>query len=339
MRPGFVQSADVNGDGKADLVIGNETSNNIAVLLGNGDGTFQPAITYSVGNTFPSAHFIADFNDDGKPDIAVPNALVGTNGGTISMLINKGDGTFLPATTIATNISPLSIAAGDFNGDGNQDLWLGGNGSSTVMFGNGNGTFNTPVLLSTGGSALAVALGDFNGDGLLDLAGVAVALTPKTNSIGILLNKGQNTFASPVLYPVVSQPGDVETADLNHDGKLDLIVSNPTSNLVSILLGKGDGTFLSPTTVNAGTSPATATMADLDGTGHLDLVISDLGANQLTIQQGNGDGTFGGVTTIPTGNAPASIAVADFNGDGKLDLAVIIINDNTVAIFLNATLH
>ena len=138
---------DFNGDGKVDLAVTNATDNKVSILLGNGDGTFQPQATYDVGGQ-PGPIAVGDFNGDGKLDLAVGNL----TGQTISVLIGNGDGTFQPQVTYSTSgVMPISIAVGDFNGDGKLDIVIADYPYSTVqiMIGNGDGTFQ-PGLASTG---------------------------------------------------------------------------------------------------------------------------------------------------------------------------------------------
>lgn len=337
-NPNCVAAADFNGDGILDLAVSNKSNDTVAILLGNGDGTFQGAVTYSVGNgPFPTWVVAADFNNDGKPDLAVVNDREGASGGTVAILLNNGDGTFGAATLTNTGISPVSVAASDLNGDGNQDLWIGGEGTSAVMLGNGDGSFQVPTVYQTdpnAGGPSSVAVGDFNGDGFTDVAGA----NSSTNTIGLLLNNGSGIFRDLTTYPTGNGPDGLAAADLNHDGKLDLVAADFQSNAISVLLGNGDGTFQPQLSLTAGAGPNSVVAGDLDGTGHLDLVVSDFNGDGVSVTLGNGDGTFGKYYDFPSSpNAmpgPSSVAVGDFNGDGRLDLAVVNYNDSTVAILL-----
>jgi hypothetical protein len=351
VAPTNVQTADFNGDGKLDLVIANRTSNNIAVLFGNGDGTFQAPVSYVLNSgTFPSAVTVADVNNDGKADIEVANALVGTSGGTLTVFLNQGNGTFLSPSNVNTNISPLSMVSGDLNKDGNQDLWIGGNGNSAVLLGKGDGTFETPAVFqvgANGGGAFGVAIGDFNRDGLPDLVATSIGPALTNGFVGVPSNQGNGVFnVGPVYlgptYTVGRVPFGVVVGDFNHDGNLDLAVTNSATGFsvtISVLLGNGDGTLQPQMTLNAGNSPGPIVSADFLGNGQLGLAFGTRDAalgvgNAVRIYIGNGDGTFSPATTIATGTSPAWLAVGDFNADGAPDIAVVDSVANVVTVAL-----
>ncbi len=189
-------AADFNGDGKLDLAV--TEGNNVAVLLGNGDGTFQPEVTYPVGST-PASIAVGDFNGDGCPDLAVANLNGTANGESISVLLNKcdGSGQFVVSSFAVATTYPRFIAVGDFNGDGNLDLAVADfNGTVWVALGNGDGTFKPPVSYTVGSaySEYSVAVGYFNADGNLDLA------VTTGNGVDVLLGNGDGTFKPTVNY-------------------------------------------------------------------------------------------------------------------------------------------
>jgi len=289
--------------------------------------TFQPAVTYPVG-TAPKAVAVGDFNGDGVIDVAVANAGNPATGddGNVSILLGNGDGTFQPATSVVAGKNPLSIAVGDFNQDSRLDVVVANNGSNTVsvMLGNGDGTFRTHVDYATGSGPNSVTVGDFNGDRMSDLA---VAAHP-ANVVSVLVGNGDGTFQGHVDYATgaanpFGDPNTIVIADLNIDGKPDIIASHAGG--FSILLGNGDGTFQTaiPKFVAFDTLPAF--VADFNQDGKPDVLTGfhrtgppgDFGVIFLP---GNGDGTFQPSVDVVPGFA---IAVADFNGDLKLDLVAV----------------
>jgi hypothetical protein len=253
LRPASVTVGDFNGDGKPDLAVANSGSgaNSVSVLLGNGDGTFQPAQTLAVGLA-PTFVGVGDFNLDGKPDLVTANA----HGNNISVLLGNGDGTFQPAQNIATGIAPVSVAIGDLNGDGKPDLAVANFGSSTisVLLGNGDGTFQAAQNFAVAGSQPnAVTLADINGDGKLDLA-VAnqddfSSSTPFTGNVNVLLGNGDGSFQAAQKFPGGGGVVDVAAGDFNLDGKPDLAAVDIGGNRITVLLNQ----FATTTTLSGPT--------------------------------------------------------------------------------------
>jgi hypothetical protein len=289
----------------------------------------QSNITLGSG---PYAIVTADFNGDGKLDLAVSepcgNDPTCTNyNGSVAIFLGNGDGTFTAAPSPAVNQYPGGLAVGDFNGDGKPDLAvLNYTGSSvTILLGNGHGEFTAaPSSPAVGGNPTAIAAGDLNGDGKLDL----VVCNFEDGNVSILLGNGEGGFTAAASSTVGSQPLKVFLGDLNGDGKLDLVVGTSFAPYVNILLGNGDGTFTEAPTPSAPAPPLG--LADVNRDGKLDLVFAY--GNPVPVQSsisvllGNGNGTFSAGPTSPQLDVLSQFGgvLADFNGDGKLDLAAEI---------------
>ena len=326
--PASVAIGDVDGDGNADLAVANHVSNNVSVLLNNGNGTFAAAVSYATGSG-PASVAIGDVNGDGKADLAVAN--IGSR--TVSVLLNNGSGTFAAAVSYATGVLPVSVAIGDVDGDGKADLAVVNSLSNTVsvLLNNGNGTFAAAVNYATGYSPFSVAIDDVNGDGKADLA-VAIY---SSNNVSVLLNQGNGTFAAPVNYATGSGPRSVAIGDVDGDGKADLAVAIRFSNTVAVLLNKGSGTFAAPINYATGIRPSSVVIGDVNGDGKADLAVANEDSNNVSVLLNNGNGTFAAAVNYATGSGPASVAIGDVNGDGTGDLAVANSSSNTVSVLLN----
>ena len=331
-----VAVGDFNGDGVPDLVVANEGSNNVAVLLGNGDGTFRAAQFFPVGIN-PVWVVVGGFNGSRVQDLAVPNI----NANNISVLLGNGDGTFPAGRTFAVGSLPTSVTVGDFNGDGKLDLAAANwnSGDVSVLLGNGDGTFQPARTFPSGTNPISPAVGDFNRDGLPDLA----VANYGNNNISVLLGNGDGTFRPAVYFPAGTLPSFVAVGQFNADGILDLAVTNAWSNDVSVLLGNGDGTFQAPRSFAVGSSPLSAAVADINGDGRLDLAVANYGnpsvgdLGNVVVLLGNGDGTFQPALPFTVGTNPESVVVGDFNRDGKLDLAVANFHSNSVSVLINTS--
>jgi hypothetical protein len=193
------------------------------------------------------------------------------------------------------------------------------------------GQFLEAPQYPTGTNPQSVAVGDFNGDGNLDLA----IANSTSNTVSVLLGKGDGTFSPKVDYATGNTPQGVAVGDFNGDGHLDLAVTSSASNTISVFLGNGDGTFKAKVDYATGRQPQGVATGDFNGDGHLDLVVTNAFDGKVGVLLGKGDGTFNAEVTYITGFNPYAVVVGDFNGDGILDLAVANNNNNNVvSVFL-----
>src|SRR6266852_6134151 len=212
----------------------------------------------------------------------------------------------------SAGVNPVSVAAGDFNGDGRIDLAVAnrncpnnicGTASVSILMGKPDGTFEPPADYLLGGTSidLAVITADFNGDGKLDLA------VASGGGVTIFLGKGDGTFQLFSQFSTGNDASSVTSGDFNGDGKLDLAVANSTDSTVSVLLGNGDGTFQGPVNYTTGFITSGVTTADFNADGKLDLAVVNRQSNTVSILFGNGDGTFRAHVDYATGNFPQSV--------------------------------
>lgn len=339
-EPAGMATADLNGDGKPDLVVANFAGQNIAVLLNNGDGTFKPPVFYTTPqlNT-PYAVVIADFNGDGKLDIVSGGE--GGAGGQVTVFLGNGDGTFQAGVVyFVGNNGSAWVAAADMNGDGILDLVVPGDSGTgngdevvSVLLGVGDGTFQAPItttLTYGAGSYDTLAAADFNKDGKTDIALLA------NGRLLLLLGNGNGTFQSPVDLQVQSNHM-VIAADMNNDGNLDLITVSDSG--VYVLLGNGNGTFQTAVSNTVSGGPLAIALSDLNGDGKLDVVVGGDSPSALQVLFGNGTATLGSPILYATGSGPAfagAIVTADFNGDGYPDVVASNAGDADVSVLFGS---
>lgn len=323
--PSALRMADLNGDGKLDLITTEDFGNRVTIILGNGAGTFSDPASYSTG-FFPVASAAGDFDMDGKTDLAVINS-----DETLSILTGLGAGRLLaPLAFDQADKFLRATALADLNGDGRQDavVALGNQGGVLVAYGNGAGAFGSPKTYQAGRDNSDVAIADFNKDNRPDIV-VAGGNLQSAGGVYLLLATASGDFTlDPRNLTAGQTPSTVVAADLNADGNPDLVIGNFGSNNVSILIGDGHGNFATAINISVGMSPSAIVPGDFNKDGKLDLVVANYGASTLSMMQGNGAGGFN-VSSLIVGKAPVSLTVADFNRDGNLDLAVIHRDEST----------
>ena len=318
----FLAVADVNHDGKPDLIFGAapvvlygpQQPAQIGVMLGNGDGTFQPAIVTSLPTNTSGMHMTGatgDFNGDGALDLII----AGTQGSGIYVLLGNNTGSFT-AATVSQQVYASSVFVGDFNGDSREDFLVSTGAGVAVFLGNGDGTFQPPVasVLVYGSGSLLLA--DMDGDGHPDLLALGA-----TSGLSIYHGNPDGSFNSNPSGGT-SDSGTIEqlvgVADFNGDGILDVVGAG--SNGVIMLLGKGNLAYALPAPYAAGPSPPSVAMGDFNLDGHEDFAVCAPGGIALLF--GNADGSLQSAPTFDLGTGAGEAVVADFNGDGKTDIAV-----------------
>ena len=369
-------ATDLNNDGKLDLAVAVERfstpKDGLAVLLGNGDGTFQSAVTSLRGDTTDVA--AADFNGDGKMDLALTLLFTGT----VEVVLGNGDGTFQPATIYSAGGSSETVTAADLNGDGTPDLLIGG-AHTPVLLGDGTGGFGPPVVYGTGQSFARV--GYFNHDRVPDIVAAGSRF-----EIGVAFGRGDGSFKAQLSYPLGNRVDGFDSGDFNGDGLTDMVVGHydDSGNTLTLFLGTGDGGFVEGNTFAQFTGEfvkttdfnrdgrldvlvetfdgfgfysflgngdgsfqpgvftpihglafdLVPTADDFNNDGFPDVVIADSSEDKVMIFLGVGDGTFRAPISSPTGDRPESPITADFNGDGNADVIVSNTSASTVGIYL-----
>lgn len=239
LSPVSMAAGDFNGDGLPDLAVVQTNNKTVAILLGNGDGTFTASPASPVTDIQPQSIVSGDLNGDGIPDLVVVNygSTADNVSGSLTVLLGNGDGTFLqPATNIYLdqNVHATSVAAGDFNGDGNLDLAVKSDASGGYIFlGDGHSGFRAPTLFSGGYTSKSLVVGDFNQDGIADLADTDTG----SGTVTVIPGNGDGTFSASPTTGTITTTGDLETiaaADFNGDGYPDLISASDSDFSVFI---------------------------------------------------------------------------------------------------------
>lgn len=346
--------ADIDANGQPDILGlvstdlgGVATQGYVSTRLQGPSGAFALPTRFGVG-TGPANLVVTDVDGDGRPDLVVANA----QDQTVS--VRLGDpakpGFFLPAVLLATpGRTPLDVAVGDLNGDGKMDIVVAASGANNVMVflqGATLGTFSGPFTFTVGGDPQAVTVADLDGDGRPD---IAVATTANTVSVlSRILFSPTLVAQSAVDYATGVQPVAIKAADLNGDGKVDLLTANygatlsPGTQGLSVLLqGATAGTFQAPVHYTTGYRSTALVVGDLDGDGRLDVAVADSGlpgdpgSVSVLLQDPSTPGALLTATSYRGAWGPMGVALGDMNGDGLPDL--VLADGDIVVRFNNST--
>ena len=350
--PQSLAIGDFNNDACLDIVVPQYTADGIAILLGDGNGSFATNISYTItSGSGPYSICTGDYNNDNNTDIAVANY----GSSTIGILFGYGNGSLSSMITYSTGYQtfPIFITTDDFNNDNILDLVVANFRIDNVgvFLGYRNGTFANFVTYSTGigSDPTAITIGDFNNDTHLDLA---VANSENSN-IGILFGNGDGTFDKVITYSTgfESHPDSIVSGDLNNDHLLDIIIADSSSDYVAVLYGSLNGIFNKPIlyTDASFANPSGLALGDVNYDNNLDIIITNFGTDNVAILTGNGNGSFslGRLYSLVSGADPKDVVIADFNNDSRWDMAIVesgigrvnLLVRYVAALFQNATTY
>jgi hypothetical protein len=346
LRPESVVVGDIDGDGKPDLAIVNDSSNTVSILRNTGNSgivSFAIKLDFVTGFS-PTSLAIGDIDGDGKLDLAITNN--GSN--TISILRNTstvGSISFATKVDYATGINPRSAVIGDFDGDGKPDLAIANESSSNVSILRNTGSygvisFSGKVDYTAGSNPKSLSIGDLDGDGRYDLAianynSNTVSVFRNTSNIGVI------SFANKIDLITGSNPQSIAVGDLDSNGKSDLVITNYSGGNISIFRNKGNIdsiNFAPKLDFGTGINPRSIAIGDIDGDGKPDLAVANNNNNNVSVLRNFGlKDTINFVSKVDfgTGSGPSSVALGDMDGDGKLDLVVANRDSNSISVLRN----
>lgn len=315
--------ADFNNDSKADVAVTNQVSNDVSILLGNGNGTFGAQSLIAVGSG-PYSIVAGKFNADNNFDLAVANS----SSNNVSILLGNGNGTFSAPTNFLVGANPISVASADLNNDGKLDLAVanfGGffSGSVSILLGNGNGAFSPGTQVRTRTQPSFVVAANFNGDGNQDL----IVANFGSNSVSTFAGTGSGTFLLVQNLATGAGPVAIEYANLDGDAFPDLAIANYNSDSITACSGSSNGTFTGCTSNNpVGQNPISITSGDYVGDGTRSIATALSGSSSVSL--------FGNLISV--GMNPNAVKTIDLNGDTKPDMITVNSGSNDLSVLLNS---
>ena len=325
-----IDAADLDGDGLLDLVTSLWSANEVSVLIGKPGGAFRDPVRYPSGEA-PYNVAVGDLDGDGKPDVVGANyGYQSFTDGNLTVHLNNGDGTLLPAVGYGVGKSPTDVLIEDVNADGFADL-ISANSDSfdvTVLAGVGDGTFQTGVSYLAGSTPWALGSGRLNEDPFLDL----VVATWGANDVELLIGGPGGSFTNAGDVDVGSNPAAVELVDVDGDGIDDILTAETDSNQVSVLLGLGGASFAPAHAYEVGDRPSKMVVADLDRDGLFDVATANLFSGDVSVLTGLGAGVFRPERRYPAGDGPDGLVAGYLDQDAWLDLAISNISSDATVL-------